>query len=513
MKNALIRIFSTVTILVLFVVTTSGQIISKGEFERIVDRMICDFTDLSLKEQKGQPHYQQFKDNIQPNCTYYMIRPFLREVVKPAPAQTLEIVNILHDYKERYNSEGSNQRLYNILTDVFEENAVVAFSKNHTRSFPDFKSGWEAELRDLLKEEEVPEEVIVTETVPEVDDVNALDKEFKDIQQNPIENNVDSPNDYNTDPAEERGSSRGISNSFLFLGFLLLLIAYALYLFYQRNKGAITQKFASKKPKTNVVTKTQKTTSKSWLSKKPKKETYADKIANLQALIQSQKSIMLNIKEDIGKMHLEINDLTEKAGFEIIDEHIKQLSQKLDEVEQKQKELILVLDSHSDEEMDDFDDESIDDTNDYEELLKDATQDLQEDSSAITETTDDDNFSHVIPVIQMKKLTSPPDLFFMPVPNKDGSFDAENWTAKFEDTESVYRFEMINNYEAKFQFHNEKKTVKRAISGYDIYIKPVCKALNAFNTNATEIRTQVQGVVYRDGDTWKLKEKALIYYQ
>ena len=44
-------------------------------------------------------------------------------------------------------------------------------------------------------------------------------------------------------------------------------------------------------------------------------------------------------------MHHEISDLTEKAGFEVIDEHIKQLSQKLDEVEQKQKELIFSVPS------------------------------------------------------------------------------------------------------------------------------------------------------------------------
>ena len=208
---------------------------------------------------------------------------------------------------------------------------------------------------------------------------------------------------------------------------------------------------------------------------------------------------MFDVKDEIYKMHHQISDLTEKAGFEVIDEHIKQLSQKLDEVEQKQKDLILVLD-----------DQLAADTDEYITDI-DEEKDLDEDSS--TEKVTESHFSNEIPVIQIKKLSSPPDLFFMPVPNKDGSFAAENWTAKFEDTESVYRFEMINNYEAKFQFYNEKKTVKRAISGYDIYVKPVCKALNAFNTNATEIKTQVQGVVYRDGDTWKLKEKALVYYQ
>ena len=524
MKDVLIRIFSTITILTLLIAGSFGQTVSEIEFEGIVDEMICDFTDLSLKEQRNQPHYKNFTDDIKLNCDYYSVRPFLREL-KPAPAQTLEIVNMLHhEYKNRYNSKATNQRLYNIITGIFEEDAVNAFAKAHPKSYPGFKTDWEGELRGRFMLDVSQNDATIDDTLPET----TIGDEYEELQNSSVDNDVDAPSDYNTDPNEELDSSNGLGNSFLLFGFLFILLAYALYWLYTRNKGAVTKPTTTKvitptpKPTTEkTVVQPTSSKSRSWLGFNSKKETYADKIATLQALIQTQKITLQGVKEDISKMHGQINELTEKAGFEVIEEHIKQLSQKLDEVEEKQKELILVLDSQP--EIEETEETDIDDNNETttnlnpdEELLKDATADLQSETSTIVsepETTTENNFSHEIPVVEIKKFNSPPDLFFMPIPNKDGSFDVENWTAKFEDTESVYRFEMINNYEAKFQFYNEKKTVKRAISGYDIYIKPACKALNAFNTNATEIKTQVHGVVYRDGNTWKLKEKALVYYQ
>ncbi len=527
MKNVLIRLFSTITILTLLVISSFGQTLSKVEFDEIIDEMICSFTDLSLKEQRGQPHYKKFENEIKVNCSYYTVRPFLRELT-PVPSKTLEIVNLLHDhYKERYNLKATNQQLHNITTGVFEENTVIAFSQNHPNSFPSFKTDWQGELRQRFMLNVQQKDAIIEDTLP----LSAVESEYNDIvdeQSYSRENEVKSPTDFTTDPNEELYSSNGLGNSFLLFGFGFLLLAFALYFLYQRNKGAINKRLTRIKtpkpkapkptqPKPQTKQKTKAKGTNNWFNSKPKKETYAERIATFQTLIQTQKSTLIDLKDEISKMHHQISDLTEKAGFEVIDEHIKQLSQKLDEVEQKQKELILVLDDQLETEETNADE--YEDTNDIyeeEEWQKDPFEDLQTKTATdilTVEEVTESNFSNEIPVIQVKKLNSPPDLFFMPIPNKDGSFDVENWTAKFEDTESVYRFEMINNYEAKFQFYNEKKTVKRAISGYDIYVKPVCKALNAFNTNATEIRTQVHGVVYRDGNTWKLKEKALVYYQ
>lgn len=107
------------------------------------------------------------------------------------------------------------------------------------------------------------------------------------------------------------------------------------------------------------------------------------------------------------------------------------------------------------------------------------------------------------------------DTFFMPVPNRDGSFEDNHKSNKFEWTESVYKFEVINSERTKavFSIVNDNRMIKRAMSGYDVYIKPVCRGTNAFNMNATIILTEEKGKVTLNGSTWLLDEKAAISYQ
>lgn len=107
------------------------------------------------------------------------------------------------------------------------------------------------------------------------------------------------------------------------------------------------------------------------------------------------------------------------------------------------------------------------------------------------------------------------EIFYMPVPNKDGSFEDGHQSDKFEWTESVYKFEVVNKEGTKalFSIMNDQRMIKRAISGYDIYIKPVCRAANAFNMNVSRIVTEEKGQAVLNGDRWELDDKALISYQ
>ena len=107
------------------------------------------------------------------------------------------------------------------------------------------------------------------------------------------------------------------------------------------------------------------------------------------------------------------------------------------------------------------------------------------------------------------------ETFYMPVPNKDGSFEDGHQSNKFEWTESVYKFEVVNKEGTKalFSIMNDQRMIKRAISGYDIYIKPVCRAANAFNMNVSRIVTEEKGQAVLNGDRWELDDKALISYQ
>ena len=107
------------------------------------------------------------------------------------------------------------------------------------------------------------------------------------------------------------------------------------------------------------------------------------------------------------------------------------------------------------------------------------------------------------------------ETFYMPVPNKDGSFEDGHQSNKFEWTESVYKFEIVNKEGTKavFSIMNDQRMIKRAISGYDIYIKPVCRAANAFSMNVSRIMTEEKGQAVLNGDRWELDKKALISYQ
>lgn len=107
------------------------------------------------------------------------------------------------------------------------------------------------------------------------------------------------------------------------------------------------------------------------------------------------------------------------------------------------------------------------------------------------------------------------ETFYMPVPNRDGSFENSHKSNRFEWTESVYKFEVVNKEGTKavFSIMNDQRMIKRAISGYDIYIKPVCRAANAFSMNISRIVTEEKGQVTLTGDVWELDTKALISYQ
>lgn len=488
MKNKLFLSFS----LLLFFATLQvsplfAQTISKIDFDGLVDEIICDFTDLSLKEQKGQPFYKDFKKTVESNCDYYTILPFLKGK-KPTPSQTIEMVNILHiEYKPLYNANGTNVQMYNNLLRIFEEPEIQAFAKNHPSSYPGFKTDLEGKIKEtlLINDNNVDDQIIITD---EADLDTMLPPPVQD-------NTAESPEDYVTEDGSRQPSANPLASKLLFYGFLLLLLAiigYFSYVAWKKKQQEDTGIEKEKVAKTNKVAVASSSISRE-----------EEQLIGLEVLIKDHQMTLANIKKEIEAMHIRLSKLFQKAANQPINEQLEALSTSLNQVEKKQKQLLSLLEQTADDANASFEngDDTEIETTDFTTLIQNNKE---------TETSD---FSDDIPVIPTIKRMTPPDLFFLPIPNRDGSFDAENWTAKFEPTESVYRFQMISSTEAEFEFYNDKPTVRRAISGYDVYVKPVCKALNAFDKNATKIVTQVKGIVYKDGSVWKLKEKALVYYE
>ena len=52
----------------------------------------------------------------------------------------------------------------------------------------------------------------------------------------------------------------------------------------------------------------------------------------------------------------------------------------------------------------------------------------------------------------------------------------------------------------------------RALDNHEKYIKPACRSNAILHKNATKIITDKKGLAIREGDSWRVIEKAIIRY-
>ena len=483
-----------------------SESLTKIEYEELINELICDFTDFALSHQKRQPHYADFKKDVG-TCDYYTAMEFLK-ARKTLPKYTPEIVNIIfyEYYIERFNEKSTNEEHYNILISMFDEEEFKGFSKSFTSSFPGFKTDTEGKIRERLgvgeyEEENIPEEFI------DASDSIAIQSEFDEITESnePVEEiKVESPNDYYTDNKDEIEATSELKNLLIFVGWALIVFAIALYFWYSRRLKKIrspkSQVAASPTPQTvtppkPVVKRTPKSIWGKVTTRISKKKTYQDNIDEIQQLIQSHQQSLATIRADIEVMHQKISQLAQLAEKkEIIGKRLKELTEQLNEIEAKEQTLLVILDDTIANETEKNDED------------KDNAHLKIEHKEVVQETT-------VTPVID--PINHPPTLFFMPIPNADGSFDFRDWSENFEKGRSFYRFEMFNNVEAKFVFYDYGTNANEAIANPEQYLLPVCKIADIDFKNPSKIVVQNHnpGIVYKDGDTWRLKKKAMVYFQ
>lgn len=454
--NKILKQSFAILIVGCFITSAHAQKITSIDYEELIHEVICDFTEYSLKRQNDQKILSEFKaETSDGRCDYFTIRPFLRTKKDKNSKDVEEIISILFEGygPSLYQTKSSNQGLYDGLMDFFEEQSVQNFAVANANSYPGFKTDLEGYIRNTLNldyEPAVDTTIILDENPIIADDEADLEEKIKD-NRNPL------------------NTTKG-ANSLLFWGFLLLflaIIAYLLYDYWRRNPSAF------KTPK--------------WMSySSSTKDKYQDQIDDLSSKMQEHAMRMDEQQSEIQAISQSLDYLARK--IELLDAPTSF---------QEEAEVVIPEDIPTFENITnggDIDNDIIPDdipTEDHKVGFSDEIPDLNE----------------------LMKNSFKPEMFFMPVPNSDATFDLEYRQENFVDTESVYRFETISANEAKFSFYNDAGTVRRALSGYDVYLKPVCKALSEFNINATRIVTQVPGKVEKVGNQWKLKEKALIYYE
>ena len=111
-------------------------------------------------------------------------------------------------------------------------------------------------------------------------------------------------------------------------------------------------------------------------------------------------------------------------------------------------------------------------------------------------------------------IIAPAKVYYFSTPQADGSFNDSNKSDMFTPTSSMYKFTLLSNTKAHFEFINDESTLKDAINYPDTYLLPVCRAENTRNIKATKITTIGKGgVAELNNGRWEVKEKAVIRYE
>lgn len=120
-----------------------------------------------------------------------------------------------------------------------------------------------------------------------------------------------------------------------------------------------------------------------------------------------------------------------------------------------------------------------------------------------------------IPIAKQEILKQEPirDIFYMSVPNENGTFDVSGNTSK---ESALYEFivDTKNPLMAEFRFiATDSKVIQSVVDYSQSYINPACDAQNALNQNAKRIITIYPGTAEKRNDKWIIITKSQIKYE
>jgi hypothetical protein len=103
---------------------------------------------------------------------------------------------------------------------------------------------------------------------------------------------------------------------------------------------------------------------------------------------------------------------------------------------------------------------------------------------------------------------------YFPSPLSDGSFRKIDGKPQFIEGASIYRFTIISDLEAKFEFCDDKSSVSMALNNRNDLILTVADEMEGSSAGATKILTYkgMLGLVQLEDSKWILKRKAQIKY-
>lgn len=120
---------------------------------------------------------------------------------------------------------------------------------------------------------------------------------------------------------------------------------------------------------------------------------------------------------------------------------------------------------------------------------------------------------------KMKFLNPPapneatPQIFFMPAPSENGVFKDASKIESFNPSVVMYKFNLIRKDEARFSFNADEVLRRDAINSPYRYLEPVCEIENPYHQNPRGVKTITEGKAVREGESWKITQKARIKYE
>ena len=148
---------------------------------------------------------------------------------------------------------------------------------------------------------------------------------------------------------------------------------------------------------------------------------------------------------------------------------------------------------------------------DFELLVQKVTEAIKNENTILFDNEDVKLSSMELAVNTAPEIPKKRTKFYSVEPRDGISFNEAGFTDDFIATESVYFIELQNDHLAHFNLVNDMDTMGRAIKYKKELIDMACES-NSTSIGSKSIVTEKPGVALKDGNKWKIQQKAKIKF-
>lgn len=117
---------------------------------------------------------------------------------------------------------------------------------------------------------------------------------------------------------------------------------------------------------------------------------------------------------------------------------------------------------------------------------------------------------HSSPLGETEGGSPTPQTFYLPTPSPDGVFHETFTQPRVGRT--VYQMTTIDDHHGTFSFYENRDALATAMISISQIVKTVCRVEN-YKNNPREITNVAEGQVVREGNAWRVVEKATVRFE